>query len=479
VDSTQLKTILTGQNLVRENDTVIVGCSAGPDSTALLSLFCECDLGIKAIAVYVDHGLRPPQEIGKEVELVQNIAERLGIPHEIVAVDVKGHKRRTASSLEESARVLRYGALEQCRRRHNAQVIAVAHTADDQAEEVLLRLFRGTGLKGLSGMQPKNDTIIRPLLQISKNELLEYLNSTGIPYCTDSSNTDKSFLRNRLRLDLLPRIKEQFNPAIRSTLLQTAAILREDDDLLESMTIAELAECTRFSSAKNACRSASLDTGTFLQKHTAIRRRIIEKLCWKFGSRPQFHHIEKLIHLAESGRNGAELHLPQGLRIYKSRDRLTFQQQEHGKKFRGQIKPASIPHLRITAPAEYGVAVLNRKLKLESLQDPPPHLATGELLVDGGKVDFPLTLRPAEQGERFTPPGMNGRKKISRFLADLKIPRQQRFEFPVLASEDRVVAVVGLQIDDRFATDSTTTRFLKITWRPLEEKIDDPSTAGP
>jgi tRNA(Ile)-lysidine synthase len=476
VNSAQLKTILTENFLLEKNDTVVVGCSAGPDSTALLSLLCECNLQLTVIAVYIDHGLRSAEEIRGEKDRVRDIAEHFGIGHEIVNVDVRGHKRRHNTSLEESARILRYAALERCRLKYGASVIAVAHTADDQAEEILLRLFRGTGLKGLSGMAMKNATIIRPLLCISKNELLEYLESSEISYRIDSSNADRSFLRNRLRLDLLPRIREYFNPAIHTTLLQTAAILREDDDLLERLTLEELSGCTRFCAAENQNRPAAiLDIGVFLGKHLAVRRRIMEKLCWKFEVGPHFHHIEELIHFAEHGGNGAELHLPQGLRIYKSTGRLTFEQPHGRKKFRGKADTRPLVFLEIAAPGEYIIERLEKKLTLELQGHRPQQLPEGDLLVDGDKAHFPLILRTAEQGERFTPLGMKGTKKISRFLADLKIPRRERFRYPVLASEEGIVAVVGLRIDDHCAVESATTQFLKVKWRSLAEKEQAPA----
>ena len=177
----QLQHILIENNLIEPRERVIVGVSSGPDSMALLCLLYECKLDLTIIPVYVDHGLRP-NETPKEIELIRDIAESYHLQYQIIAVDTVRNKKKHGYSLEESARLLRYEALQRSCTEFNATSIAMAHTADDQAEEILLRLLRGSGLKGLSGMSMKNKNIIRPLLAVPKQHLLNYLSENNIKY---------------------------------------------------------------------------------------------------------------------------------------------------------------------------------------------------------------------------------------------------------------------------------------------------------
>jgi tRNA(Ile)-lysidine synthase len=465
VTPAQLKTLLLDNNLVTKGDGVIVACSGGPDSTALLSLLAACDLPLRLIAVYIDHSLRP-DESKEEKTLLHNLAAALQIDCQIITVDVPGHKRQEKTSLEESCRVLRYRALEKCRVDCGAEVIAVAHTADDQAEELLLRLFRGTGLKGLAGMALKNKRIIRPLLSCSKETLLQYLHNSAIPYCIDSSNSDRSFLRNRLRLEILPLLKTHFNPSLRPTLLRTADILRQDNDLLETITEAAYKEAVVSQRGNIGTeKSVTIALDAFLPLHPAVKRRIVEKLCWEFGTPPDFDHIEKICSLAEQGRTGSELHLPRGLRLYKNTTGLDFLRMEGVEKFRGRIPDPVLPATTIAGPGSLSIDALDARLNITSLPRAPAELPDKSLLLDADTISFPILLRSFRPGERFTPQGMQGSKKVARFLADCRIARNQRSTYPVLvSSKNEIIAVLGLRVDSKFAVTPLTTQFLLVSW---------------
>lgn len=460
----QFRQILIDNRLLRSQDRIIAGVSAGPDSVALLCLLCECKLDLTIVPVYVDHGLRS-QESPKEIELVRELADRYHLQCQIVEVDTLRNKYRHGFSVEESARILRYGALQKSCDTFNARRIAVAHTADDQAEEIVLRLLRGSGLKGLSGMTMKNNNIIRPLLTISKNTLLNYLAKNKIPYCIDSSNSDRSFQRNRVRLDLLPAIAEHINPSIRSTLLRTAEILSEDEKFIDEFTQQKIISCLQNGEQGD---SKKINLNTLNKEHLAIQRRLIEKILWQFSCRPSFRHIENILDLARHGYSGAELHLPQGVRVYTSQKSLCFSQ-PHGKtSVRGSIDPVKFNDILVDIGKSYLVEDLNRELQIEILPTPPQHFEEGTLLLDAKNIIWPLTLRSPKPGERFSPQGMKGRKKISRFLSDLKIPKRNRNLHPVLISDGNIIAVMGLRSDNAYAASDSTKEFILIRWIPQE-----------
>ena len=456
--------------LFAENATVIAAVSGGPDSVALLHLLHRIKKWSALIAVYIDHGLRPA-ETGAEIRLLEDLCGSLGVPCETVAVDVHAERKQTGASLEEAARTLRYDALEAARSRHGASVIAVAHTADDQAEEVLIRLIRGSGRKGLSGMALRRNRIIRPLLQEEKQTLIDYLEENAIPFCRDSSNQERLFLRNRVRLDLLPYLEQNFNTSIRRNLLQTAEILQGEEDLLEQLTEAMRNRLVEGDEKRHPeedrgqrpCPEAiRIKIQAFLDCHPALQRRILEKVCWMLLTRPGFRQIEQIRHLIKNSDNGAEIHLEGGLRVWKTGEYIRFSHPAGRKGLRGSGLDNTTFSVAIEGAGSFSIA--GHILSVSILETRPEHLPEGELLLDAERVSFPLLLRNPLPGEVFRPLGAAGRKKINRFLTDAKIPRQDRRFFPILLSHDRIIAIAGLRIDHDFRVQKDTHCFLRLAW---------------
>ncbi len=337
---------MTVQGLARSGKPVIIGVSGGPDSVALLHILCTGLPAEKFVAVYVDHGLRP-DETGAEIALVRYLAQHLDAGYEQVTVDVRKTALHNGASIEETARILRYQALETLRQKYQGSGIAVAHTADDQAEEVLIRLIRGSGRKGLAGMQSKKGWIVRPLLNEKKKSLLHYLQSEQIVFCRDSSNDDRAYLRNKVRLDLLPFLEGNFNDSIRQTILQTAQILQDEETLLDALTCQAFQVVVHNTPAAQPPPSQSavpagppalqINIQQFCSQHSAIQRRILEKCCWQMEARPQFRQIQLLLDLAHKGQTGAEIHLSQGLRAQRTRQEMIFRYPMGKCSYRGRV----------------------------------------------------------------------------------------------------------------------------------------------
>lgn len=462
--------LIQKESLLTKDDRVIVAVSGGPDSTALLHLLSVMeDIYSTLFAIYIDHGLRPG-ETDAEIKLLENFCAGLHIDLEISSVDVRGHQRRTGSSLEESARNLRYAALESARIRHEASVIAVAHTADDQVEEMLLRLIRGTGREGLSGMTLKRNTIVRPLLEEKKQSLVDYLNENSISYCLDSSNSSRRFLRNRVRLDLLPNLEKEFNPSIRTNLLQTAEILRMEEDLLQKISqeaYARLAHTQVDSTPAQQQQpiTVKIEIRSFLDMHPAIQRRILEKVFWKMRTTPGFRQIDSVRDMIASGCTGAEIHLGGGLRVWKMSREVVFSHPGGRKNYRG----SGIEEVTISVGVEGpgSISVAGHRLYLRLVSERPTDIGYGELLLDADQLCFPLLVRRPRPGEKFKPLGSAGTKKISRYLSDAKVPRQSRQFFPVLVSEGKIAAIIGLRIDHDFRVQEDTRHFAIIGWQRI------------
>ena len=331
--------MLTGPCRINAGTRMVVAVSGGPDSMALLHLLAgvQKQLNLFLTVVWLDHGLRP-KETPLEKQVVAEAAEILEIPFVAGQLDVAAVAAKQHLSIEHAARNLRYSALRKVAGDCQAECIAVAHTADDQVEEILLRLLRGSGRKGLSGMSMRSNDLVRPLLCTDKVELLGWLQERGIKYCLDSSNEDLKFLRNRVRLQLLPFLEENFDAGIRKSLRKTADSLAEDEQLLAELTAAAIVEVVRKGQDAAATNeSVQIMRQPFCKLHASLQRRVVEQVLWQMGSRAGYDHILLIIKAAAGGRNNSELHLSHGLRLGVYRDYLELSYPAGRTPWRGRL----------------------------------------------------------------------------------------------------------------------------------------------
>ncbi len=474
-------------------ETVVVAVSGGPDSMCLLHLLAGLaeQLNINLVAVYVNHGLRP-SEAEQEQQLVRDTAEKLGSAFEPGVVNVTGYAKSHNLSFEHAARILRYDFLDKVAVQYRANKIALAHTADDQAEEVLLRLIRGTGRTGLAGMKTiRQGKYIRPLLSTAKSRLLDYLRQVNINFAQDSSNQQRIYLRNKIRLDLLPYLAREFNPNIRQTLLQTANILGDEEELLDDMTKkacldiflnSESMQGKPFPDTVDAgdegghateeTQNLTLDLARFLTHPRAIQRRVLEKACWRMKNKPYSKQIEQLLQLAHRERSGGRLHLAEGLRVHKLSNRLYFTYPAGMVARRGDLTAKACNNsgfeYEISGPGKWRLDQIGLTVEisfLDRLAAESTNKGKNCERLDLDRITFPLTIRAPQPTDRFVPLGSPGSKKISHFLIDQKVKKQHRGEVPVLVSDNTIVALLGLRIDHRFRITPTTSRVLHITWQ--------------
>jgi len=462
----------TDRQLLARGDAIIAGISGGADSTALLHILASSGLDLRLTAVYIDHGLRPG-ETDAELAFTKKLAESLGATYLASRVEVRAYQREQGYSLEEAARILRYRELENIRAAHDARAIAVGHTADDQVEELLLRLTRGTGLKGLSGMAAMHRRIIRPLLTESKTSLLAYLAEHRLPFCHDSSNDDRRFLRNRIRLDLLPELEKRYNPAIRTTLVQTADILAREDALLDELTgklFSDICSVVPQAKAKPGPAEILCRRDGLRQAHPALQLRVLEKICWQMDSRPTYRQLMQLQRLACDGESGGRLHLSQGLRARISTESVIFSHPLGKMRVRGeQVQPSPVPRL-IASPGVYRFPEIRRQLDIHlNAGNSVTDLPAGVLAVDGDRAGLPLQVRPPRPGETMRLLGGPGRKKISRIMTDLKIPAEKRLQYPLILAGEEPVAILGLRIAEAFKLTERSRSILLLCWEYLEE----------
>ena len=457
--------VIANNSLLLPKDKVIVAVSGGIDSTALLHILHRLPLALSLIAVYIDHSLRPDESI-KEIEFLRQLTKRLGIEFTFRRVDVPSFQKSHKFSMEEAARLLRYAELQKFYDKHCAQAIATGHTQDDQVEGMLIKLIRGSGLRGLAGMDYQSGNIIRPLLGLPKSALRAYLEQHGIGHCYDSSNSNTSMLRNRIRLELLPFLRDRFHPSIDRNLLQTMNILREEEALAEIISEEAFSEII-VDGIKKSQKSDELriNTDRFAQLGVAMQRRTIEKTLIRLGTTASFRQIETLRQGILKKTIGFEYHLKNGLRLSTFDEYVLFSYPS-GKGFkRGSATVVALRTRCIDSDGEFFIEEFSAILRLAIVdRSTIRQFEKNTLYCAAEQIAFPLYLRRSAPGEKIQLLGAPGHKTINRILSDFKIPSSARHTYPVLASSSEVLAIVGKRIAEKFRIKNDTEKVLSIDW---------------
>lgn len=433
---------------------MLVGLSGGPDSVCLLHVLnlLREELNLRLHALYVDHGLRP-EETPAEVAFSENLCEGLTIPFVAKAVEVKSYAQEQAMNIQEAARELRYRVFDAVFAETGSDRLALGHNADDQIETFFMRFLRGAGPKGLSGIPPVRARIIRPLIEIERREIQEFLDELGAGYLIDSSNLKEKYLRNRLRLLVVPELRKT-NPNITGTVARTMDILREEEkyfDLIVTKTLMKL-----------ICKKTDLRIDLFLMPleamDTVILRRVLRRAVDETkGLRGMaFLHIEEIIGLIRRGRPGDRLHLPKGLRVIKNYSTL-------------EMTSESLVRMGTVVLRLPGEAVLRDvgAVITGSIEDEVEGYGDGKTraVFDADKTGTGLTVRARERGDLFYPLGLGKRKKLQDFFVDEKVPRDERDAVALVVSGSDIVWVAGYRGDDRFKVTGETKNFLKLEYR--------------
>lgn len=467
------KSILTfcqERGVFKTGDHMVVGVSGGADSMAMLNVLARLapDFGVTMIVAHVDHGLRPEASETEET-LVRQASLTLGLDCHVSHLDVLDYVKNNGLSIEEAARDLRYNFFEELAEHTGANKIAVAHTADDQAEEILLRLIRGTGRKGLSGMTILRDgRVVRPLLETVKKRILSYLNDKGIDFAIDASNTDRRYLRNRVRLDLLPYLAD-FNPAISQTLRQTASILHDEDTLINTLVQEQYSRLVS-ENISPQLPSAVIDRLSLNTLPIAIARRIFEKMLIHVNAQASYRHIESLIALAS--KNHGQIHLSHGLRAIASATEVSLFYPWGKSACRAPLVNHQVSYSYcIERPGRYFIPEIGIELLVEILSHRPEMDSIkndSADVFDADTVPFPLTVRNRHPSDMLRPLGWNSpnSQKVSKILSAKKIPLQQRLSIPIATCGNTIIAILGVCIDDHTKVTDTTSTLLKVTTSP-------------
>ncbi len=423
--------------LIQPGDRVAVAVSGGADSVALLRLLLELrdDVGIVLSTAHFNHKIRGAE--GDEDEaFVAQLAHDHALDFHRDTADVPGYAAEHKLSLETAGRQLRYAWFRKLIDAGTVEKIATGHTLDDQAETVLMRLIRGAGTKGLSGIHPvhmlRKGAIVRPLLATRRHQIEVYLSSLDQPWRTDATNADPRHLRNRVRHQLLPVLERDFNPNIVEVLSEMGEVARAEDHYLDLEAAKALASCEADPDR------LTLDIGTMQQFPLALRRRLIRAAAVRLGLTLEFRHVEQVLRLAAQTGGAAEAQLPDGWVALRSGRELCLVRRSQTLQ-----RPCTYEY-RLPIPGEVFIKEIGSRIKAFTAAVPQAKARYNrEMLLDASAVGRELTVRNWRPGDRFWPAHTSGPKKVKELLQRKKVTDPARALWPVAASGDRIVWVRG------------------------------------
>jgi len=414
------------QKLIEDGDAILIALSGGADSVCLLRVLLalreKCNLRI--FAAHYNHQLRGAESMRDE-QFVRGLCAQLDIPLTVGSGDVAGEAKRTGRSIEETAREMRYGFLAQTTKAVGAQKIATGHHGDDNTETVLLHLIRGAGLRGLAGIPPKRGQIVRPLLTISRQEILHYLAQLGQDFVEDGTNQETIYRRNAIRHLVMPVLQEQ-NPNLLQTISRQSEILRRDALFLDKLAMETFEQLQ--------AEDHTLSAEALLALDPAIATRVISLAIQGAGGEAEEVHVRQVLELAQNTNPSAQIDL-RGFVVRREYDRLVF----------GSQTEASIPFAPRILPSEGTILIPEAGVRIEVL----PKLSKKEVkvptfLFQSASICGKITIRPRQVGDFMRPNASGGTKTIKKLMIERKIPARMRDTLPVLSDEQGVIAVFGI-----------------------------------
>ena len=456
--------MLEREALIPPRGRVVVALSGGPDSVALTRLMRDLApvAGFVLVAtVHLNHHLRDAATLDEQ--FCRDLAERLSLPIEVDHADVRCRSRRDGISIEEAGHRERYEFFARALGRLRADRVATAHTRHDQAETFLMRLLRGAGPAGLSGIHPRSGAVIRPLLEVSREELRAYLAERGQTFRNDESNDDVGVTRNRIRHELIPFLERRFAPSVVEVLARDAKIARHDAEWLEtqlSRVVSRIAKKTDDGTVSFRRRDLADQPAAMAGR---LAKHALEQVA---GTTAGFHQVERFLQLVVDERREAVVDFP-GCRVSLEGDRVVV-----GPPRARKASPPVRFEYRLRIPGEVEVPEAGMAVSAARLAAGTPVeglTAAGPCVyVKAEDVTSPLIVRSWQNGDRLKPLGLGGRKKVQDVFVDRKVNRRARQTVPIVADESRgIIWVVGHTMAEDFRVTSDAEGMLILKVRKL------------
>ncbi len=476
-----LAEVIDGEGLLPAEGRLLIGVSGGADSVALLHGLHELNrqrgLCWNLHVAHLHHGIRGC-EADADAAFVKDLADRLDLPVTVEKMDVPEIAQVRGLSVEEAAREVRYVFFERICLHTESRWIVLGHHADDNAETVLHRIVRGTGLRGLAGIAPvrrlspaSDIQVVRPLLKLHREDILDYLRETGLQWREDRSNAETSLTRNRIRHEILPLLESKVNKQVRDALIRLAEQARLTDSYL-----AETAQRTLETLVINRTDcDLAINLPALLKRSRVIRAELVRQaFLWLRVGEQQIdrRHVMAVLHLAEQGVNNKQINLPGKLTVARRYDRLVFSLPS------GNVPSEEYLEISLKVP---GRTILRRRgfwLDTQMMPLEPGLLDCVRVkndpwteYVDSDEVRYPLVARPRRPGDRFWPLGGPGSKKLADFFSECKVDARDRNRVAVVCDQLGPIWIMGMRIDDRVKLRRHTTNVLQLAASPLENRF--------
>ncbi|PEB51986.1 tRNA lysidine(34) synthetase TilS [Bacillus pseudomycoides] len=438
-------------DVLEEHSTIVVGVSGGPDSLALLYYLLEKreEKKLKIVVAHVDHMFRGDESY-EDLRFVENLCQEIGVICETIRINVSQYQQQYGMNAQVAARECRYAFLERIMKKYDAPYVALGHHGDDQVETILMRLVRGSTPKGYAGIAVKrpfhNGYLIRPLLAVTKEEIVNYCNSLGIIPRMDPSNEKEIYTRNRLRKYVLPYLKEE-NPHVHERFQKFSMLMQEDEAYLQELAFEKMNKVI----TKKSNKHIVLSIPVFESMSMPLQRRGIQLILnylyeYKIPSSLSSIHIDKVIAFFKRTQPSGSLDFPEGLKIVRTYEECSF-------RFKQEIvfpfsQVLSVPGAVTLANGDKIIAEINEEI--------PSNMNETVFVAKYNDISYPLLIRSRENGDRMSIQGMSGTKKIKAIFIEAKVPKEKREEWPIVCDASGNIIWVPLLKRSAFAISQET-----------------------
>ena len=457
----KVKKYIYENNLLNKGERVLVALSGGPDSVCLLHMLYRIKdkFNLKLGAIHINHMLRG-EEADKDENYIIDLCEQMGIKHYVKRINIEYIAKETNVSLETAGRNERYKAFEEIKIKDKYNKIAVAHNANDQAETILMRIMRGTGLEGLTGIKPQREGgIIRPILCLNRQEIEDYCEYNGLNPRIDASNYDRHYSRNRVRLDILPYMRDNFNKDIIDTLNRMTLLLQKDNEFIEEYS----QKCYNIYCKKHNNKLEILKELFEKEMESIITRVVI--IAFKEISKSyqnfEMKHIYEIVNLAFR-ETGKKINLTNNIICENLYGNIVLSKNDN-KYYNSCVKTEiKLDKDNIIENIEFNNYIIN----FEVIENKKKEKFTKNNLIklfNYDKIEKEILIRYRKDGDKIIPLGMSGSKKVKDIFINSKVPREERDNTPILCFDDKISWIVGYKTSQLFKIDSDTKMILKIT----------------
>lgn len=452
-----IRETITRHGMAREGERILAAVSGGADSIALLHILPL--LGHAVEVAHFDHQTRQGAS-AEDAQFVRGVAEGLGIPFHLESRPITQEAAALGLSFEMRAREARYAFFAKIARERHCAVIATGHHQGDQAETVLMRLLRGAGPSGIGGIPPVRDLdglrVIRPLIETAKADLERWLRERGLSWCEDVSNAGRDFMRNRVRHELLPSLRRDFNPRIEEALCRLAEGQRVESDFVHAQVLAVFDSVVIDGGER-------VDRQQFAGLHEALRRRCVLEWGWRHGVECPHERVADAVRFVLEGPVGHRFAFGNGIELYNGRAYTELVPAEAVSESKEPVRLA-VPGSTVAFGRRFETSFLDRLPEVPLKAYAGPHRQVFDADVVGGEV----WVRPRRTGDRFRPLGMNGGKSIKDYFIETGVPEPHRAAHPLAEAGGRIIWVVGHAVSAETAVTEATRRFLQIEVFPCD-----------